>query len=240
VSIIDRLATRILTKGIITHKNALSDTVFHIRIKSESFKRVSYVPGHFLRLFCGKDKAVGLKDKVRSYSVWNLDRELAEVDMAICTDSHGPGTAWAKECKVGNDIYFSWHQGKFVVDNTADHYLFVGDISTLGHFYEIRRNLPAGRSVRSLIYSNAETHFFPDIDGTTPFEFIVLPENPEVLLKKKIDSLALNIEVRVMVYVGGDSRICVSLHSYFKNVMKWRPDQIKIKPFWKPGKTGLE
>jgi NADPH-dependent ferric siderophore reductase len=45
---------------------------------------------------------------------------------------------------------------------------------------------------------------------------------------------------RRMVYIGGDSRICVSLTHYFRKELQWEARQIKTKPFWNPDKKGLE
>ncbi|WP_264373561.1 hypothetical protein [Paenibacillus psychroresistens] len=43
-----------------------------------------------------------------------------------------------------------------------------------------------------------------------------------------------------MLYVGGDGRVCVELHKHFKQTLNWSNQQIKSKPFWIPGKKGLE
>jgi NADPH-dependent ferric siderophore reductase len=43
-----------------------------------------------------------------------------------------------------------------------------------------------------------------------------------------------------MVYIAGDSRVCVALNYYFKNYLNWNTKQIKTKPFWNPEKKGLE
>ncbi len=43
-----------------------------------------------------------------------------------------------------------------------------------------------------------------------------------------------------MVYIAGDSRVCVALNHYFRKELHWDSKQIKTKPFWNPEKTGLE
>jgi NADPH-dependent ferric siderophore reductase len=240
MGIIENLISQFLTKGAITHKSALGRHAFHIRIQSESFKTAAYVPGYFLRLFCGKGRDVALKDKIRSYSVWNYDRNKGSIDLAVCLHSDGPGATWAKECTIGDGIHFSWHQGKFIVDSSADYYVFVGDLSALGHLYEIRRNLPVTKKVVSIIYGEDEADFFPDIDHTHPFDFYTMPVNPGLLLIDILQQALQGQNGSGMVYIGGDSRVCVTLNQYFKQERKWGVRQIKAKPFWNPEKKGLE
>lgn len=214
MGIIDNLVSRVLTKGMITHKWALTEHAFHIRLQSESFKTAAYLPGYFLRLFCGKDLA--LKDKIRSYSVWHYERTEGSVDLAVCLHSTGPGASWTKECKAGDEVYFAWHQGKFVIDSSADYYVFIGDLSALGHLYEIRRNLPTSKKFVSLIYGEDKADFFPDIDHTRPFDFYKLPVNPGTEL---MDTLPLLLKGQIgteMVYlaeIAGFVSLSISISS---------------------------
>nr|WP_197482116.1 SIP domain-containing protein [Polaribacter atrinae] len=43
-----------------------------------------------------------------------------------------------------------------------------------------------------------------------------------------------------MVYIAGDSRVCIALNQYFRKELNWNTKQIKTKPFWNPDKKGLE
>ncbi|MFT4071289.1 MAG: hypothetical protein QM654_05130 [Dysgonamonadaceae bacterium] len=49
--------------------------------------------------------------------------------MAIVTYSNGIGTQWGKICKVDDRIPFVWYKDNFWVDNSADSYLMIGDLS---------------------------------------------------------------------------------------------------------------
>lgn len=240
MSLLDTIVSRLSHKAHIVHKAQLSAHAYHIRIQSDNFATADYVPGHFLRVFCGYGKDVSLGEKVRSYSVWKFDPENRSADLAICTHSEGPGTQWARECRVGDTVYFTWHKGKFTVDDSADHYLFIGDLSALAHVYAINRHLPAAKHRHGIVYAETEAEFFADIDGQWPFSLHVLPVNPAEALIQEIKNTVPHSKGKGIVYIGGDSRVCVALNTYFKKELGWETRQIKTKPFWNPEKRGLE
>jgi NADPH-dependent ferric siderophore reductase len=240
MGILENLATRLLNKAEITLKVQISPTVWHIRLKSDAIAKVDYIPGHFLRILAGKGKDMPIREKVRSYSVWNMDKANNLMDLAVCIHSDGPGSTWARECNTGDTVYFAWKKGNFIVNDTADTYIFIGDLSTLGHLYEIHRNLPEKKRILSLVYSQEKADFFADIDGSRPFDFYELPENPGGELISRLAELAGTASGKTMAYIGGDSRVCISVTQYLRNELHWQRSQINAKPFWNPEKKGLE
>jgi NADPH-dependent ferric siderophore reductase len=240
MGILENLATRILNKAEITLKVKVSPTVWHIRLQGDAITKADYVPGYFLRILAGKGKDMPIREKIRSYSVWNMDKANNSVDIAVCIHSDGPGSSWAMECKPGDAVYFAWNKGNFIVDDIADTYIFIGDLSALGHLYEIRRNLLKGKRILSLVYNQDKRDFFNDIDGSRPFDFYELPENPSEELISRLSAFTGITAGKPMAYIGGDSRVCVTLTQYLRNELQWQRSQIKAKPFWNPEKRGLE
>ncbi|MCG1036691.1 SIP domain-containing protein [Polaribacter sargassicola] len=57
---------------------------------------------------------------------------------------------------------------------------------------------------------------------------------------KVVKELASKLKGKKMVYIAGDSRVCIALNQYFRKELKWDVKQIKTKPFWNPSKKGLE
>ena len=71
---------------MIVDKTKLSEAVYKIRLKSDTFTKVDFVPGYFLRLGIGIGKEdLAMKDKIRSYSVWDLNIKEGFLDLAIAT-----------------------------------------------------------------------------------------------------------------------------------------------------------
>ena len=163
---IEAIVRRLLNKATIVYKANLTPIVYHIRIQSESIKKATYIPGNFLRIANGIDnESLPFKDKIRSYSVWNLDSKEGTIDLAVATESNGPGAQWATQCKVGDAVYFAWHKSKFLVDDSADSYLPIGDLSTLAQIYELKRNLSPEKTAKSIVYSLNIYVLFAEING---------------------------------------------------------------------------
>jgi NADPH-dependent ferric siderophore reductase len=237
---LDTLMSAVLKKGNITYRSRLSGHVYHLRISSESFQNYPWHPGHFLRLLCGFGKDMPIRDKIRSYSVWNFNSREGYIDILACAHSDGPGASWVKTCQVGDEIYFKWETGKFILDDGPEAYLFVGDLSALGHLYGIRRHLKQGKKIHSFIYG-ADTHdFVADIDGSKPFDFYQLTENVMPSLIKLISPIQNDFSNSKLAYIGGDGQVCSALFKYLKNEQHWATRELKAKPFWTLGKTGLD
>ncbi len=241
MGIIDSIVKKFAEQGTIEYKSKLSETVYHIRIQSNSIKKADFVPGYFVRLGVGLGVSdSSIKDKVRSYSVWDINKESGTIDLAIATHSNGVGADWVKKCEIGNEVSFVWKKGNFLVDNNADYYLMIGDLSALSHLYIINRHLSKDKKVESILYNKKLNEHFNDIDKNKPFHFYEMAENPFEEIVTKIKEIIPNMTGRKMVYISGDSRICVSLNQFFRKELNWDSKQIRIKPFWNPEKKGLE
>jgi NADPH-dependent ferric siderophore reductase len=241
MGILTNLIAGFLDKATISFKKPLNATTYHIQLSSEAFKKSSYLPGYFIRVFVGKGKDLAFKDNLRSYSVWKLNKLNGTLELAVCTHGKGPGANWAEECKVGDEVSFTWKKSNLAVDNSFENHLFIGDSSALGHLYELRRNLAKGKVVKSLIYDPNESNLFPDLDGSTPFNFSEIPaSNAANELVNLIPEVLKELSSNTIIYVGGDSRTCVTINNYLRKELKWDSSRIKTKPFWNPAKTGLE
>lgn len=231
----------VLDQATIIKKEQLSAFVYKVRLKGDSIKKAEFIPGYFLRLGVGiGQEDLDFKDKVRSYSVWNINKEEGWLDLAIATESNGVGANWVMNCNLGDLVYYKWKKGNFLLDNSADNYLMIGDLSALSHLYVINRNLPKNKSVESVIYSNNASNLFNDIDNTQPLSFYEFQEHPSEEIKIIVKEKLSKFNGSIIIYISGDSRVCVNLNQYLKKVLGYSPKQLKIKPFWNPLKKGLE
>jgi NADPH-dependent ferric siderophore reductase len=240
MSLIENIAKLFTLNATVIYKEKLNENVYHIKICGDDLKSLDYVSGQHLRMLVGMGKNTNFKDKVRTYSIWNYDKQQQTIDLAVCSHSSGIGAKWIKDLQINDKIYFSRPKGNFIIDNTGDFYLFIGDISTLGHLYEIRRQLSETKIVKSLIYSDNPNDFFEDLDNNVKFNFKTIKTNPTEQIKADIKEFATKTSGKGIVYIGGDGRVCIELNKYFRNELKWDTKRIKTKPFWHPEKTGLE
>lgn len=241
MALLERIIKKILDQGVIVSKEKLNSNVYKIEIKSESIAHLDFIPGCFIRLAIGIGSNVNSKkDMVRSYSIWDINKTEHTISIAIATHSNGIGAQWVKKCNVGDTVYYKTKKGTFTVDTSADSYLMIGDLSAVSHMYMINQHLPKHKQVESLIYNTDITELYSDIDGKTPFNFHQIDENNSKGIIAKIDSIIPRMKGVKMVYIAGDSRVCITLNKYFRNELQWRTKQIKTKPFWNPDKKGLE
>ena len=240
MGIADSIARRFLHKALVISKEEIADNAFHLIIAGKALENLSYIPGQHVRIFIGMDKDLGFREKIRTYSIWHYHSANGTMNFVICTHSDGPGSAWIKSVKAGEEIYLTAPQGKFIMDASAPEYLFVGDVSALAHLYAIRRDLPSDKKMRGVIYAEKKSQLFTDLDGFLPFEFYDLPQNPLEEITTIIEQKPVVNNSEAIVYIGGDGRMCVALHAYFKKVKGLKTKNIKTKPFWIPGKQGLE
>ncbi|WP_292944713.1 SIP domain-containing protein [Olleya sp. UBA1516] len=240
MALLETIMKKIMDKGQITSKTRLTDSVYKIDITSDAIKTMDFMAGYFIRLGIGiGTNTNSKKDMVRSYSIWDINKDTNTISLAIATDSNGIGAQWVKNCNVGDTVYYKTKKGTFTLNTSADSYLMIGDLSALSHLYIINRSLE-NKPVESIIYNNTLSDLFEDVDGTKPFNFYKLEENAIDSILEKVKEQLPNLKEKKMVYIAGDSRVCVALNHYFRKELHWDSKQIKTKPFWNPEKTGLE
>ncbi|WP_458626810.1 siderophore-interacting protein [Winogradskyella sp. PC D3.3] len=241
MALLENIMKTIMDKGVIISKEKLSESVYKIQIQSEAVKTMDFVPGCFIRLGVGiGKKANSKKDMVRSYSIWDIDKDLNTFSLAIATHSNGIGALWVEDCTVGDKVYYKTKTGKFTVDNSADSYVMIGDLSALSHLYTINRYLSEDKEIESIIYNKNIAELYSDINNNTPFNFYGLEENNTKEIIAQIKNVIPKLKGEKMAYIAGDSRVCIAINQYLRNELKWNTKQIKTKPFWNPKKKGLE
>lgn len=206
MALLEHLIKKIMDKGEIVAKEKLTQSAYKITIRSEAVRTMDFVPGCFIRLGVGIGKQLhSKKDMARSYSIWDIDREHNIFSLAIATHSKGIGAQWAKNCKVGDTVYYKTKTGTFTVDHTADRYLLIGDLSALSHLYVIHRSLSDDKQVESIIYNHDVTELYPDIDHTTPLNFYAIDENNPQAIIAEIEKRMPTLKGAKMAYIAGDS-----------------------------------
>ena len=239
MSIIQSIIHKMSHTAVVTHKEKITHSTYHIRIKLKTDRFKNYIPGQHLRVIVGLDNPASFGDLVRTYSIWHYDELRNEADIAVCTFSNGQGAKWVQNLEKGDTIYFSGPEGKFTINPDANNHLFYGDISSLAHLYELNRNVGWSKNASGIVYSSDKTHYFDDFTTKRNFGFLETPKNQA---DEMITEIMWNTVPKgnTAVYIAGETAFCVALHNYFKKEYGFSPKQIKTKPFWHPDKKGLE
>lgn len=228
-----------IQKAIVIDNIQIAKHTYHLKIQSDDFRLMDYIPGFTLDIYLGYPL---LEDDVpyRKYSFWNYEPVYHIADIAICTFSMGIGSRWVRTLKKGDFIYFKPPRGKLLIDESANQYLLIGDVTALSHLYEINRNLPISKTVISFIHSKQIEDIFPDIDLSYPLDFKIINSTSANLIVKEIFKvLSINLE-NTIAYVLGEPNVCISIHNYLKRERNFPIQNIKAKPFWKPDKTSIQ
>lgn len=221
-----------IQKGRLIDIKQINRHVFHLKIQSPDFEKMEYIPGFTIDIFLGNCE-LSPDLETRKYSIWNYEPIHQIIDVAICTFSNGMGAHWVTTLKKDDLIYFKSPKGKLLVDDSANYYYLIGDITSLSHLYEINRNLSVDKKIFSFIYAYNKRDVFPDLDGSFPLDsYIINPLIPETV-KQKINALEPKIEGNGIAYILGEPKTVIALHDYFKNEKQWDIKSLKAKPFWK-------
>ena len=237
----ERIFTKLfMNQATVIGKRQIAEKIFHFTVEV-NINFTELVPGQHLRLLLFPNQKGKLRDRVRTYSIWRCqqDGKKSYIDIAVCAHTDGPGSQWAEITEIGSQVLISSPLGKFTLDTSMPKHLFIGDITALSHFYCFTHHLTPQHEMDGIIYGKDEKQLFTDFDGTLGFTFFQkTAHGSDTSLIAYCRSL--EIEHNTMVYIGGDGHMCMELNSLFIKELGLPRKQVKVKPFWILGKTGLE
>jgi NADPH-dependent ferric siderophore reductase len=234
MSLLTSLARQVTQQATIVAAHRIAAHTYHLTLASPAFTDWKYVPGQTLNVFFGLSaRGEEATLRKRTYSVWNYDPQTAHLELAICTFSDGPGARWAAQCRAGDEVSYYGPGGKFLLDPTATGFALLGDVSCLSHFYSLRRQIPAGIPVISVIHAQYADDCFPDLDGSSPLHFVVADTLFAEQYLAAAKGQGLQSAPQTLVYWGGPQTTCVAGHRLLQREWQWPDRLLKTKPFWK-------
>jgi len=236
----ERIFTKLfMNQATVIGKRQIAEKIFHYTLEGNvNFTKL--LPGQHLRLLLFPNQKGKLRNRVRTYSIWNYlhDGKKGYIDIAVCAHTDGPGSQWAELTEIGSQVLISNPLGKFTLDTSMPKHVFIGDMTALSHFYCFSRHLAPHQSMDGIIYGKDEKQLFPDFDGSLRFTFQKIANGTETTIVQRCRGLEIDHDT--MVYIGGEGSLCVTLSNLFIKELGVPRKQLKVKPFWMPGKTGLE
>lgn len=217
--------------GVILQKRQIAPHTYHIKIQSEYFSRIKYQAGLAMEVLLS-DPYYDPNSVARTYSFWNYEPVYNTVDLAINTFSNGKGSDWIKGIQEGDVIFFKPPALQVPLDETADEYLLIGDVTALSHLYEIHRAIAVSKRVTSLVYTHDAANIFADIDGSFPLQsFIVKTSQPE-LICIQVPLCFSQQTPNAIAYVFGDSKTTSLLENYLKQHPSFGFKEVYVQSFW--------
>jgi NADPH-dependent ferric siderophore reductase len=215
------------TGGTVTDIEQITPRMRRIRVEGPDVARLTSVPGQQVRVFVTelRDPRNWLrpKDFLRTYSIWRHDDGLE-----LCALDHGgdgPGERWTRELSVGDTISFMRPEGSFTLHGEDTYHVFAGEETAAVAFGAMLRALPADQLPLDRELSWLYRHGRAAASSETLVNALAelpLPSSPGV------------------AYLAGEARTIQMLRRHLVSERGWPRQSVHTKPFWTPGKRGLD
>ena len=233
-----RLLDPFLCQATVTSVEPVGTTIQAIRLQGPSLRHWDWTPGQQLRVQVGGlpgplDLVTGLR---RTYSIWAYDGET--VELRVVDHGDGPGAQWARSLAVGDEVMTSRPQGDFVLRPSA-HHLMVGEETASVAFAAMLRSMPADESALVVLEVDTPGDALPMPVDVVWRHRAGRPAASSQSLLDAVRELVLPAG-SVTAYLAGEARTIQLIRRHLVDDRGWSRRDIRTKPFWTPGKTGLE
>ena len=244
LDIVDRFALRTQ----VTHIEQAASRTRLIRAAGPDLKGLHWVPGQQVRVLVnGPVRTLGdlMRTTLRTYSVWSYEED--RIELCVFQHGDGPGSRWADELKVGDEISFRRPEGRFVLDRHAPYHLFVGEETATIAFGAMLRSLAAEAD------AGAAADAYAVLEASDEASRLALPGTARTSWVDRGEASAANSTVLLdalralklpehpgVAYVAGEARTCQSVRAHLMRERGWPRRSVIVKPFWAPGRRGME
>jgi NADPH-dependent ferric siderophore reductase len=218
----------LMLRGTVTEAGPISARMRRLRIEGDALTGLDVRPGQQVRVLVGS----GLTR--RTYSVWRYDPSGA---VELCVLDHsgaGPGARWGHDVEVGAQVRLGKPEGSFTLRPDAAHHVFVGEETASVAFGAMLAALPEGARVSGCVETETAEDRLP------------LPHSDRLnWLTRGGTSLPAAVQQLApgpggIAYVAGEARTVQQVRQVLVRELGWDRRSVVTKPFWAPGKRGLE
>jgi NADPH-dependent ferric siderophore reductase len=198
---------------------------------------LAWVPGQQVRVCVGNIAAPAswLDGLRRTYSVWDYDGALLQ--LCVLDHGDGPGARWARSVQAGDEVLLSPPEGALVI-RPAAHHLLVGEETAAVAFGPLLRAL-GEQPWRAVVEVDARGDRLPLPDEVSWHYRAGAPAASSAALVAAVRELDLPAEPG-SAYIAGEARTVQAIGQHLIRERGWPRRAIRAKPFWTPGKTGLD
>jgi NADPH-dependent ferric siderophore reductase len=242
-----RVLNAISVTGEVTAIEAVAAHMRRVRIEGEEVARLTWSAGQQVRVHVSDlldpHSWRRPRDILRTYSIWRYDGglELCVLDH----DTGGPGARWARELHTGQPVTFGRPEGSFVLAGDAPYHVFAGEETASVAFGPMMRALleaDPGADIRGVLEVGYPADRLPLPDQLSRLAWRYRHGSPAVssqALLTAVTELDLPAEPG-SAYVAGEARTVQMVAQHLVRERGWPRRAIRTKPFWAPGRTGLD
>ncbi|MFE3190090.1 siderophore-interacting protein [Nocardia sp. NPDC059240] len=240
----DLLLDQFFTTGLISETERIAARAHRIRIAGQTLRQSDWLRGQHVRVATGDSAADGVLARVgdlRTYSVWHFDRESGELDLCVLDHGDGPGARWGRNAVVGQRVRFRGPEGSFTLRAAAPYHLFAGEETASVALGAMLGAVPA------------EVAVYGAIETATAEDRLPLPRAAELAHPLRGTASAARSEILVdavrelelphtpgNAYLAGEARTIQMLVKHLVQERHWPRRAIHTKPFWTPGRRGMD
>ncbi|MFI0483631.1 siderophore-interacting protein [Actinomadura sp. 9N215] len=178
---------------------------------------------------------------LRTYSVWEYDADAGVMELCVMDhDADAPGVRWLRDARPGQEVVFGKPEGTFGLRPAAYH-VFAGEETASVAFGAMLRAVGRDDPVHGVI------------EVAHPEDRLPLPRGDELTWRHRGDASAAGSETLVdavrglelpaepgIAYVAGEARTVQAVRAHLVRERGWPRRSVLVKPFWTPGKRGME
>jgi NADPH-dependent ferric siderophore reductase len=228
--------------GTVTAIDPIARRMLLVRIEGGDVARLPWTPGQHVRVHVADMSTprnwLRPRDLLRTYTVWQRDGEGIELCVLDHDDTAGPGARWARRLRVGDPVTFGGPEGHFVLGDGPYH-VFAGEETAAVAFGAMLRALPAATPASGVVEVDEPEDRLPlprELDWQYRHG---RPAAASPTLLEAFTRLELPAEPGV-AYLAGEARTIQLLRRHLVSDRGWPRQAIRMKPFWTPGKRGLD
>jgi len=240
----DRLLDRFFTTARILEIERIAARTIRLRLGGPELHELKCIPGQHVRIATGATDAgnpLARMGDLRTYSVWHHDPDAGELHLCVLDHGDGPGARWARTAQVGQEVRFRGPEGSFTLRDDADYHLFAGEETAAVAVGAMLRALPENVPVHGAIETATDADRLPLPRATElsrPLRGTASATRSETLLEAVRD-LTLPPTPGV-AYLAGEARTIQLITKHLVSERLWPRRAIRTKPFWTPGKRGMD
>jgi NADPH-dependent ferric siderophore reductase len=235
----------VLSRATVEETRWITRRMKHIRLAGDDLIGIPWKPGQQLRVQVNRFLSLAslrsaLRDAVRTYSVWSCDPRRGVLDLGVLVQGSGPGSAWAERARRGDPVAFFGPTGSFVARPEAKRHFFFGDETAAFAFEAMVRSLPDPSSACCCLEA-------PGPDDEVPargpgFAAVWLQRGEGAAGSGLLDAVRKLSPPAAsgVAYVAGELSACRAIRDALVAECGFARRDVRVKPFWAPGRKGLE
>ena len=228
------LGRRMFRGGHIAELEALTPTSTRMRLAGPKLTGVTWEPGSHVRVKLGVLT-------LRTYSVWDADPDQGWIDLVLF--DHGTpdsvGRDWAESAVVGEYVVAMRDPRAIPLRPAAAWHLFAGEETAAPAFGALMRAIPAEAPVLGVQQADTTAGHLALPRPLTRIERNGASAASSQQLVDAVAALDLP-EDPGAAYLLGEARTIQMIRAHLVRDRGWDRRSILTKPFWTPGRRGLD